>query len=273
MAHHVMLRGIERRPLFVDDCDRGDLLCRLSKLIPALGFLCFAWAFMPNHLHLVVRSGPVRLSRLMARLGTGYALRFNSRHGRVGHLFQNRFRSRIVADDADLHGLVLYVTRNPLEAGLVRDVAALERYPWCGLGALMGHRVVHPFEAGHEALALFGTQPTHAREQLRALLGDREARPVGSNLCDREARLVVPALSGRGFQELLHEVCSGLDVSPAQLGSRSRSPRLAAAWSRVAMRAARDLGLSGAEIARAMGISRAAVSLMLRSRRDSNPAF
>jgi REP element-mobilizing transposase RayT len=268
-----MLRGIERRRLFVDGCDRGDMLLRLAKLIPALGFQCFAWAFMPNHVHLVVRSGPVHLSRLLARLGTGYAVRFNSRHGRVGHLFQNRFRSRVVVDDADLHGLVLYVSRNPLDAGLVRDVAALEQYPWCGLGALMGHRVPHPFEAHDAALKLFGAQTEPAREQLRALLGDPEAASARSDPFDDEAPPATPAPSGRGFEELVDEVCSAVNVSPAQLGSRSRTPRLAAVRSAVVTRAARELGLSGAEIARRLGISRAAVSRMLLARRDSSSAL
>jgi REP element-mobilizing transposase RayT len=138
-AHHVMLRGIERSPIFLDDADREDFLRRLARLITELGFLCFAWVLMPNHVHLVIRSGPVRISRLMARLGTGYARYFNERHERVGHLFQNRFRSRRAIDDADLMGLVLYVTRNPLEAGLVADPLELERFPWCALGALMGY--------------------------------------------------------------------------------------------------------------------------------------
>jgi hypothetical protein len=209
---------------------------------------------------------------LLARLGTGYAVRFNSRHGRVGHLFQNRFRSRIVSDDADLHGLVVYVTRNPLEAGLVRDVAALERYPWCGLGALMGHRVAHPFEAPRETLTRFGTEPESAREQLRALLGDREAAPARLDLCDDQAPPAIPASAGSGFEELLHAVCSGLTLSPAQLRSRSRTPRVAAARCALAARAAQELGLSAAEIARRLGISRAAVSSMLRNRRDSTSA-
>src|SRR5512134_2440276 len=128
VAHHVMLRGIERRRIFADDSDHEDFLRRLSDLAPALGFRCFAWALMPNHVHLVLRSGQARISQLMARLGTGYARYFNERHARVGHLFQNRFRSRRVLDDADLMGLTLYVTRNPLAGGLVADLHALEQF-------------------------------------------------------------------------------------------------------------------------------------------------
>ena len=170
VAHHVMVRGIERRSLFADDADRSELLRRLSILVPELGFRCFAWALMPNHFHLVVRSGPVRVSRLMARLGTGYARYFNRRHDRVGHLLQNRFRSRRVVDDADLIGLVVYVSRNPLEGGLVMDPGALERFRWCSAGALMGWRRPHPFEAVAETLALFDDDRARARVRLRAWL-------------------------------------------------------------------------------------------------------
>jgi hypothetical protein len=126
---------------------------------------------MPNHVHLVVRSANARISRLMARLGTGYARRFNERHQRVGHLFRNRFRSRRVVDDADLIGLVLYVTRTPLEARLVSDAAALEDFTWCGLGALLGKRAPFPFEAVAETLALFDVEPQRARQRIRDRLG------------------------------------------------------------------------------------------------------
>ena len=101
-------RGIERRAIFLDDADREDFLRRFAELVFELGFLVFTWVLIDNHAHFVVRSANASISRLMARLGTGYARRFNERHGRVGHLFQNRHRSRRAVDDADLVGLVLY---------------------------------------------------------------------------------------------------------------------------------------------------------------------
>ena len=137
-VHHVMLRGIERRQIFLDARDHEDFLRRLDHLIPELGFRCFAWVLMPNHVHLALQTGPVPLPRLMARLGTGYAGYFNRRHDRVGHLFQNRYKSRLVADERDLLGVVLYVHRNPLRAGLVASMEALGRLDWCGHGALSG---------------------------------------------------------------------------------------------------------------------------------------
>ena len=239
-AHHVMVRGIDRLPIFLDDADREDFLRRLSRLILELDFRCFAWALMPNHVHLVIRSGRVRISQLMARLGTGYARRFNERHDRVGHVFQNRFRSRCVVDDADLVGLVLYVTRNPLEAGLVADAEALEHFRWCGLGALLGHGSPRPFEAISETLALFAADRQEARQHLRSRLGG--PWPVFPPPATRaETTPSQPALvPSLGFDALIRDVCD-----------------------RYLVRAAAELGLAGAEIARRLGITRAAVSVLL----------
>src|SRR5262245_5634595 len=270
-AHHVMLRGIERRRIFVDARDREDFLRRLSVLIPALDFRCFAWALMPNHVHLVLRSGSARISRLIARLGTGYARRFNERHDRAGHLFQNRFRSRLVHDDADLLGLVLYVLRNPLTDGLVTDPGALERYPWCGLGALLGARPARPFEAVGEALGLFAPEASEARRCLRARLGDAQV-PV--------AALLPSAPAGRSardpshaFENLLREVCRARAVAPEALRSRCRRPHVAAARAELALRAVEELGLRGSDIARRLGITAAAVSWMLGRARPRRLLF
>jgi REP element-mobilizing transposase RayT len=268
-AHHLMVRGIERRSIFIDDADREDLLRRLAHLVPELGFRCFAWALLPNHFHLVVRSSRARISHLMARLGTGYARRFNERHDRVGHLFQNRFRSRLVLDDADLVGLVLYVTRNPLEAGLVSDGLALERFPWCGLGALMGACPARTFEAVGETLALFDSDLQRARQRLRDRLG--EPAPVSPVAPPAAAATQPPpaCASTRRFEELLREVCADHSIAPDELRSRRRTVRIAAARTELASRAAADLGLSGSEIARRLGVTSAAVSVMLARRRSA----
>lgn len=267
-VHHVMVRGIERRSIFRDDADRGDLLRRLSQLAPELGFRCYAWALMPNHFHLVVGSSRTPISRLMARLGTGYARRFNERHDRVGHLFQNRFRSRRAIDDSDLIGLVLYVTRNPTEAGLSESGAALELFPWCGLGALLGRRPPLPFEAVPETLALFDAEPARARQRVRDRL---EAPSSGALALESQAQPQVVQANALRFDELLREVCSTHALAQEDLCSRRRTSRIAAARTELATRAVATLGLSGSQVARRLGLTSAAVSLMLaRTRRHSN---
>jgi REP element-mobilizing transposase RayT len=264
VAHHVMLRGIERRRIFVDDRDREDFLRRLGALAPPLGFRCFAWALMPNHVHLVLRSEATPVSRLMARLGTGYARRFNERHDRVGHLFQNRFCSRRALDDADLLGLVLYVLRNPLAAGLVADGRALEAFRWCGLGALLGRVRPRPFEAVTDTLALFAADAGIARRRLRVRLGaavEVEPRP-SPRPPPRERKDV-----DQDFDALVARVCARHGVSPRELCSRGRTRRIAAARAELAAEAAGGLGLSGSEIGRRLGLTAAAVSHWLTRRR------
>ena len=90
--HHVMIRGIERRNIADDQKDREDFVSRLGKLSVETGTAIYAWALMPNHAHILLRSGPAGLPKLMRRLLTGYASAYNRRHKRYGHLFQNRYK-------------------------------------------------------------------------------------------------------------------------------------------------------------------------------------
>ena len=78
--HHVMIRGIERSPIFKDDQDRQDFISRMGMLAQETGTKILAWALMSNHVHLLFFSGPSGISKFMRRLLTGYALRYNRRH-------------------------------------------------------------------------------------------------------------------------------------------------------------------------------------------------
>jgi len=119
--HHVMVRGIERRALFRDDQDRADFVARLAALAEQGALTVYAWALLPNHAHLLVRTGIRPLPRSMRRLLTGYAGAFNRRHQRVGHLFQNRYKSIVVEEEPYLLELVRYLHLNPLRAGVVQS--------------------------------------------------------------------------------------------------------------------------------------------------------
>ena len=123
--HHVMVRGIDRQNIFLSDADRNDLLCRLGEGVLRSGLRVYAWALMSNHFHVLLRSGSEGLSTTMRRLLTGYAVRFNRRHRRWGHLFQNRYKSILVEEDSYLLELVRYVHLNPLRAGVVNRLEDL----------------------------------------------------------------------------------------------------------------------------------------------------
>lgn len=97
---HVMVRGLERRAIFRDDRDRMEFVTRVAHLTAQGAWTVYAWALLPNHAHLLVRTRTRSLARSMRSLLTGYAGAFNRRHHRVGHLFQNRYKSIVVEAEA-----------------------------------------------------------------------------------------------------------------------------------------------------------------------------
>lgn len=125
--YHLMSRGNARQHIFLSDHDRYLFLSLLEELSGRFDIEIFAYVLMNNHYHLLVRTLQANLSRAMQWLGTGYTRRFNLIHHQSGHLFQGRFKSIIVENDAYLLRLSCYIHRNPLRAGLVER---LVDYPW-----------------------------------------------------------------------------------------------------------------------------------------------
>ncbi len=155
VLHHIMARGIERRRLFLTDRDRDDFLERLGALAKKGALVVYAWALVENHFHLLVRTGRRPLSASMRSLLTGYAVAFNKRNRRSGHVFQNRFKSVLCEEDPYFLELVRYIHLNPLRAKLVADMAGLDEHPYSGHAALMGV-VNRPWQETREVLAQFG---------------------------------------------------------------------------------------------------------------------
>src|SRR5439155_27203426 len=90
-VHHVYARGVNRRVIFVDDSDRERYLELLGYVVGEWRWECFAYCLMPNHVHLLVRTLEPNLGLGMQRIHSLYAQGFNERHGRIGHLFQDRY--------------------------------------------------------------------------------------------------------------------------------------------------------------------------------------
>jgi REP element-mobilizing transposase RayT len=132
-----MIRGIEGAKIFLDDKDRENFLSRIGKLVGNTGTRILAWVLMDNHVHLLLFSGQPGISTFMRRLLTGYALWFNRRHRRSGHLFQNRYKSILCEEDPYLLELVRYIHLNPLRASVVKSLEELDHHRWSGHGVLL----------------------------------------------------------------------------------------------------------------------------------------
>lgn len=164
--HHIIVRGIERRKIFYDDNDRDNFLNRLGMILVDTKTSCFAWALIPNHLHLLLRTGGTPIATVMRRLLTGYAVSFNRRHRRHGQLFQNRYKSILCQEDPYLLELVRYIHLNPLRAGLVSDLKKLDKHPYCGHCVLLGKRK-NDWQDTEYILKLFNSKYSIARRRYR----------------------------------------------------------------------------------------------------------
>jgi putative transposase len=118
---HTTARAVFGAMLFEDDLDRLDFLQLLQSTALLHEWRCHAHCLMGTHYHLVLELSRERLSEGMRRLNGDYARRFNRRHGRRGHLFDERFSSYVLLDERHLEAAIEYVLQNPVRAGLCKD--------------------------------------------------------------------------------------------------------------------------------------------------------
>ncbi len=133
--YHVTARGNRCEPIFAEDADRDVFLGILGAALARFDAVAFAYCLMGNHYHCVVHTRQANLSALMRQVNGVYTQAFNRRHGKVGHLFQGRFKSILVDRDAYLLEVCRYVDLNPVRAGLVEDPGA---WDWSSYRAHVG---------------------------------------------------------------------------------------------------------------------------------------
>ncbi len=174
--HHVISRGVARCRIFDDSTDYRFFLDVLAKLLEGSGTRCLAWALMPNHFHLLLRTGRKSLTWLMQRLLLRYSLHYNHRHRRAGHLFQNRYKSILCEEERYLLELVRYIHLNPVRIGRIRTMGELVGYPWSGHKVLMSKAKVG-WQEVDGVLGMFGNRLGRAREAYEAYV--REGMGMG----------------------------------------------------------------------------------------------
>ena len=164
--HHVIIRGIEKRPIVDDIKDKKEFVFRMGNLSGEEKTTIYAWTLMTNHAHILLRSGPYGLSKFMRRFLTGYAIYYNHRHKRHGHLFQNRYKSIICEEDAYFQELLRYIHLNPIRANLVPNMSKLDAYPWCGHAVIIGRRKYDWQDRGY-VLSWFGKIEKESKNNYR----------------------------------------------------------------------------------------------------------
>lgn len=125
--YHIMMRGMDKREIFIDDEDRGIFLYYLSKAKQKSGFGIYGYCLMNNHVHILIKQGNEEIGTSIKRITVGYVQFHNDKYLRTGHLFQNRYKSEKVEDDQYLLTVLRYIHQNPLKAGIVQDISC---YKW-----------------------------------------------------------------------------------------------------------------------------------------------
>jgi Transposase and inactivated derivatives len=125
--HHVLSRGNDQREIFTDDEDRQLFLELMGEMAERFNLEIYAYVLMTNHYHIILKTEKSNLSKSMQWFGVTYSRRYNNKQGRIGHLFQGRFKNFLIEDDSYLMRLSCYIHRNPLRVGIIERLAD---YTW-----------------------------------------------------------------------------------------------------------------------------------------------
>jgi REP element-mobilizing transposase RayT len=158
-----------RRPIFKDEKDRWMLLNILEEVNDRYHWFCHAYCLMNNHYHLVIETPDGNLSKGMRQLNGIYTMRFNRRHGSVGHIFQGRYKAILVQKESHLLEVCRYVVLNPVRAKVVEGP---ERWRWSSYRATAGIEKAHPCLSTDWVLGQFGSKKRIAEKRYRRFVTD-----------------------------------------------------------------------------------------------------
>ena len=120
--YHIMLRGINQQQIFEDEEDGFRFLETLSKYKEQCGYEIYAYCLMGNHIHILLKEGKENLTLVLKRIAGSYVYWYNWKYRRCGHLFQDRFKSEPVEDDACFLTVIRYIHQNPIKAGICKNI-------------------------------------------------------------------------------------------------------------------------------------------------------
>lgn len=272
--YHITSRGNARQWIVADDTDRAAFMKHLGAVVERYHWLCHAWCLMDNHYHLLIETPEANLAAGMRTLNGGYTQAYNRRHGRVGHLFQGRYKAILVDREAYLLELSRYVVLNPVRAGMVDDPTD---YPWSSYRATCGQEAAPEWLHTDWILSQFASRRARAVAAYRDFV--EQGRAVGSPW---------KALRGQFFlgdeefrQEMERKLAGAAELEEVPRAQRfAHRPNLedflagVQEWPRPARdeylwQANRRYGYSLSEIGRALGWHYSTISKAVRRHEES----
>ncbi|MFQ5458979.1 MAG: transposase [Myxococcota bacterium] len=239
--YHVMLRGNAGADLFFSDRDRLRFESIIADGVPRFEHRLLAYCWMTNHLHLAIQVGVIPLAKIIQNLAFRYARWSNWKQGRLGHVFQGRYKALLVDRDRYLLALVRYIHQNPVKAGLV---ARPEDYRWSSHRAYLGLERV-PWLSTAPVLRCFGERVGESRQRFKVFVDEKTDGSGGeyANVDAQEGALlpiadplpvprreaIPPAHSRPSIDKICTIVCGELDLREVEVSSNSRARQLSRA--------------------------------------------
>lgn len=160
-VYHVMVRGNEKKNIFLDDKDRLRFINIIREKKKSDEFDIYAFCLMDNHAHMLIKEEIDDISRIMRRINTSYANYFNIKYDRVGHVFQGRYISEAIEDDRYLLAAVRYIHNNPVKAGIVKEP---QEFTWSSYNSYLGKESFESIISIDEILGMFSKDVDRARD-------------------------------------------------------------------------------------------------------------
>ena len=270
LLYHVIVRGNQRRKTFLGDEDYRAYLERLGRYRRRYDYTVHAYCLMPNHVHLLLESSAHPLGKFMQGLQQSYSQYFNSKHRKVGHVFQGRYKAIVCQRDAYLLELIRYIHLNPVRAGMVKDPG---RYPYSGHRAYLAGKTNETIEP-RAVLSVLGGKARY-REFLKDGMGGghkeeyyevEDQRFLGEKGFGE--KLIKPEKEPRpqkrkALETVVKELGKALGVKADQLKSADRSWELSKARTMIGYVLVRRKGYGLGEVAKYFSRDPATVGTLL----------
>ena len=253
ILYHVIVRGNHREKTFLNARDYDACLERVGRYRKRFGVTVYAYCLMSNHVHLLVESGSAPLSRFTQGLQQSYTQYFNRKHGKVGHLFQGRYKAIVCDKDEYLLTLVRYIHLNPVRAKVVQRP---EDYPYCGHRQYCGNgarEVLEPDRVldmlgGRKAYRRFvqeGLRDGHREEYYAVIdqrfLGEERFAETLKIQAEEEPEKLAPK---KPVSAVVRSAVRWLEIEPAVLSGSDRGWKTSRCRALIAYVLIRRLGIS-----------------------------